>query len=126
MTQNIDTAYEEAVASGLLPGFSLFAGDKDGNVMFPIYTLANKPKGLKTRESYAITLNKVGTPFSITQLTWTATRQCPLLQVTRQSQPERGRRPALHSLDSLCRRLDEQINDLDSRPAMRPRRNSGP
>lgn len=32
MAQEIDNIYEEAVASGLLPGASLIAGDKDGKV----------------------------------------------------------------------------------------------
>ena len=30
MTQKIDKVYEEAISSGLLPGASLQAGDKDG------------------------------------------------------------------------------------------------
>lgn len=30
MEQNIDKIYKEAIASGLLPGVSLIAGDKDG------------------------------------------------------------------------------------------------
>ncbi|KAI1077154.1 beta-lactamase/transpeptidase-like protein [Whalleya microplaca] len=34
MPLNIDRIYEEAIASGLLPGISLFAGDKSGNVLY--------------------------------------------------------------------------------------------
>ncbi|KAI0009610.1 beta-lactamase/transpeptidase-like protein [Xylariaceae sp. FL0662B] len=34
MAQNIDKVYEEAVESGLLPGVSLLAGDRDGNVIY--------------------------------------------------------------------------------------------
>ncbi|KAI0891669.1 beta-lactamase/transpeptidase-like protein [Annulohypoxylon nitens] len=34
MAQEIDNLYEEAVASGLLPGASLIAGDKDGNILY--------------------------------------------------------------------------------------------
>lgn len=30
MAQKIDGVYEDAVASGLLPGVSVIAGDKDG------------------------------------------------------------------------------------------------
>ncbi|KAI1372571.1 beta-lactamase/transpeptidase-like protein [Hypoxylon crocopeplum] len=34
MMQKIDKVYEEAIASGILPGVSLFAGDKDGNILY--------------------------------------------------------------------------------------------
>ncbi|KAI1405554.1 beta-lactamase/transpeptidase-like protein [Hypoxylon fuscum] len=34
MSQSIDKAYEEAIASGLLPGVSLLAGDTDGNLLY--------------------------------------------------------------------------------------------
>lgn len=34
MAQNIDKLYEDAIASGLLPGISLFAGDKNGKLFF--------------------------------------------------------------------------------------------
>ncbi|KAI1091244.1 beta-lactamase/transpeptidase-like protein [Rostrohypoxylon terebratum] len=34
MAQEIDNIYEDAVASGLLPGVSLIAGDKDGNILY--------------------------------------------------------------------------------------------
>ncbi|KAI0842382.1 beta-lactamase/transpeptidase-like protein [Hypoxylon sp. FL0890] len=34
MAQKIDKLYEDAIASGLLPGVSLFAGDKDGNIIY--------------------------------------------------------------------------------------------
>ncbi|KAI2605717.1 beta-lactamase/transpeptidase-like protein [Hypoxylon fragiforme] len=34
MEQNIDKIYKEAIASGLLPGVSLIAGDKDGNILY--------------------------------------------------------------------------------------------
>jgi hypothetical protein len=32
MAENIDKVYEDAVASGLLPGISVIAGDKDGKL----------------------------------------------------------------------------------------------
>ncbi|KAI1455610.1 beta-lactamase/transpeptidase-like protein [Annulohypoxylon moriforme] len=34
MTQEIDNIYKEAVVSGLLPGVSLLAGDKDGKILY--------------------------------------------------------------------------------------------
>ncbi|KAI2618278.1 beta-lactamase/transpeptidase-like protein [Hypomontagnella submonticulosa] len=34
MAQKIDKIYEDAIASGLLPGVSAFAGDKDGKVLY--------------------------------------------------------------------------------------------
>ncbi|KAI1759128.1 beta-lactamase/transpeptidase-like protein [Hypoxylon sp. FL1150] len=34
MAQSIDKVYEEAIASRLIPGFSLLAGDKDGNILY--------------------------------------------------------------------------------------------
>ncbi|KAI2467958.1 beta-lactamase/transpeptidase-like protein [Annulohypoxylon bovei var. microspora] len=34
MIDQVDKIYEEAIASGLLPGVSLFAGDKNGNVLY--------------------------------------------------------------------------------------------
>ncbi|KAI0847006.1 beta-lactamase/transpeptidase-like protein [Daldinia vernicosa] len=34
MTQNIERLYEDAIASGLLPGVSVIAGDKDGNEIY--------------------------------------------------------------------------------------------
>ncbi|KAI0601369.1 beta-lactamase/transpeptidase-like protein [Biscogniauxia sp. FL1348] len=34
MAQKVDTLYEEAVASGLLPGVSVIAGDRDGNILY--------------------------------------------------------------------------------------------
>ncbi|GAW10789.1 hypothetical protein ANO14919_001240 [Xylariales sp. No.14919] len=34
MNQKVDQIYEEAVASGLLPGISVIAGDHDGNVLY--------------------------------------------------------------------------------------------
>jgi hypothetical protein len=32
MTQSIDKTYEDAIASALLPGAALIAGDKDGQL----------------------------------------------------------------------------------------------
>ncbi|KAI0475082.1 beta-lactamase/transpeptidase-like protein [Xylariaceae sp. FL0804] len=34
MAENIDKIYEEAVSSGLLPGVSLLASDRDGNILY--------------------------------------------------------------------------------------------
>ncbi|KAI1098474.1 beta-lactamase/transpeptidase-like protein [Jackrogersella minutella] len=34
MSEKIDKIYQDAIASGILPGVSLFAGDKDGNVLY--------------------------------------------------------------------------------------------
>ncbi|KAI1451934.1 beta-lactamase/transpeptidase-like protein [Annulohypoxylon moriforme] len=34
MTQNVDKIYQDVVQSGLLPGISLLAGDKNGNIVY--------------------------------------------------------------------------------------------
>ncbi|KAI1206194.1 beta-lactamase/transpeptidase-like protein [Annulohypoxylon truncatum] len=34
MTESVDKVYQDAVQSGLLPGISLLAGDKDGNIIY--------------------------------------------------------------------------------------------
>lgn len=41
MTLNINRVYEEAIESGLLPGVSLLAGDKDGMLHLISYRICD-------------------------------------------------------------------------------------
>lgn len=41
MAEIIDKVYEDAVATGLLPGVSVIAGDKDGKLHQPYSSLAS-------------------------------------------------------------------------------------
>jgi len=50
MAQKINKVYDDAVASGLLPGVSLFAGDKDGNTTSN-YPLSHSQKTNRPQET---------------------------------------------------------------------------
>ncbi|OTB02780.1 hypothetical protein M426DRAFT_322375 [Hypoxylon sp. CI-4A] len=74
MMQKIDEIYEEAIASGLLPGVSLFAGDKDGNI---IYSKSFGKASLQEGTNQPFTESTIASVASMTKLmTSTAVLQC--------------------------------------------------
>ncbi|KAI1136247.1 beta-lactamase/transpeptidase-like protein [Hypoxylon sp. FL0543] len=74
MTQNIDKVYEDAIATGLLPGVSLFAGDKDGNI---IYSKSFGKASLKEGTDRPFTESTIASVASMSKLmTSVAVLQC--------------------------------------------------
>lgn len=74
MTQEIDKLYEDAIASGLLPGVSLFAGDKDGNIL---YSKSFGKASLKEGTNRPFTDSTIASIASMTKLmTSVAVLQC--------------------------------------------------
>ncbi|KAI1474418.1 beta-lactamase/transpeptidase-like protein [Daldinia eschscholtzii] len=74
MTQSIDKIYEDAIASGLLPGVSAFAGDRDGNI---IYSKSFGKASLKEGANLPYTENTISAIASMSKLmTAVAVLQC--------------------------------------------------
>ncbi|KAI1204283.1 beta-lactamase/transpeptidase-like protein [Annulohypoxylon truncatum] len=74
MTQEIDSLYEEAIASGLLPGVSLLAGDKNGNIL---YSKSFGKASLKEGDNRPFTESTIASIASMSKLmTVVAVLQC--------------------------------------------------
>ncbi|KAK4156106.1 beta-lactamase/transpeptidase-like protein [Chaetomidium leptoderma] len=103
MAQKINKLYEDAVASGLLPGVSVIAGDKDGNVL---YSKSLGKASLKDSRDDAFTPSTVCALASMSKLmTSVAVLQCveqgklDLDQDVRPMLPEMGKYGIITAFD---------------------------
>ncbi|KAI1389324.1 beta-lactamase/transpeptidase-like protein [Hypoxylon trugodes] len=74
MAEKIDKIYEDAIAAGLLPGASVFAGDKDGNIL---YSKSFGKASLKEGKNEPFTESTIASIASMTKImTSVAALQC--------------------------------------------------